>query len=43
MAQNFEILPDVIANDLLAPAYRPDNPQWAAIVNWTVESLIQAE
>jgi|ERR1035441_9353529 general L-amino acid transport system substrate-binding protein len=43
MARNFEILPDVIAKDPLALAYRLDDPQWAAIVNWTVESLIQAE
>ena len=42
-ALNFEILPDVIAKDPLAPAYRLDDPQWAAIVNWTVEALIQAE
>jgi general L-amino acid transport system substrate-binding protein len=43
MAKDFEILPDVVAKDPLAPAYRLDDPQWAAIVNWTVESLIQAE
>jgi len=43
LAKNFEILPDVIAKDPLAPAYRLDDPQWAAIVNWTVETLIQAE
>jgi general L-amino acid transport system substrate-binding protein len=43
MAANFEILPDVIAKDPLAPTYRLDDPQWAAIVNWTVEALIQAE
>ena len=43
MARNFEILPDVIAKDPLAPTYRLDDPQWAAIVNWTVEALIQAE
>lgn len=43
MAKDFEILPDVIAKDPLAPAYRQDDPQWAAIVNWTVEALIQAE
>jgi general L-amino acid transport system substrate-binding protein len=43
MARNFEILPDVVAKDPLAPAYRLDDPQWAAIVNWTVEALIQAE
>jgi general L-amino acid transport system substrate-binding protein len=43
VARNFEILPDVIAKDPLAPAYTLDDPQWAAIVNWTVEVLIQAE
>jgi general L-amino acid transport system substrate-binding protein len=43
VARNFEILPDVIAKDPLAPAYSLDDPQWAAIVNWTVEALIQAE
>jgi len=43
MARDFEILPDVIAKDPLAPAYRLDDPQWAAIVNWTVEALILAE
>jgi len=43
MAQNFEILPDVIAKDPLAPTYRLDDPQWATIVNWTVEALVQAE
>ena len=29
MAKNFEILPDVIAKDPLAPTYRLDDPQWA--------------
>jgi general L-amino acid transport system substrate-binding protein len=43
LAHNFEILPDVIAKDPLAPTYRLDDPQWATIVNWTVEALIQAE
>ena len=43
MASRFEILPDVVAKDPLAPAYRLDDPQWAAIVNWTVEALVQAE
>ncbi len=43
MAQEFEILPDVVAKDPLAVTYRMDDPQWATIVNWTVESLIQAE
>jgi general L-amino acid transport system substrate-binding protein len=43
VAKNFEILPDVIAKDPLAPTYTLDDPQWATIVNWTVEALIQAE
>jgi general L-amino acid transport system substrate-binding protein len=43
LARNFEILPDVIAKDPLAPTYRLGDPQWATIVNWTVEALIQAE
>ena len=43
MASQFEILPDVIAHDPLATAYRADDPQWAAIVNWTIEALILAE
>jgi general L-amino acid transport system substrate-binding protein len=43
MAQEFEILPDVVAKDPLAVTYRMDDPQWATIVNWTVESLILAE
>jgi general L-amino acid transport system substrate-binding protein len=43
MAKNFEILPDVIAKDPLAPTYTLDDPQWGTIVNWTVEALIQAE
>jgi len=43
MAKNFEILPEVIAKDPLGVTYRLDDPQWAAIVNWTVEVLIQAE
>jgi general L-amino acid transport system substrate-binding protein len=43
MTKNFEILPDVIAKDPLAPTYTLDDPQWATIVNWTVEALIQAE
>ena len=42
-AIDFVILPDVIAKDPLAPAYRLDDPQWAAVVNWIVEALIQAE
>jgi general L-amino acid transport system substrate-binding protein len=43
VANNFDILSDVIAKDPLAPTYTLDDPQWATIVNWTVEVLIQAE
>jgi general L-amino acid transport system substrate-binding protein len=43
MAKQFVILPDVIAKDPLAPAYRLGDPQFAAIVDWTVNALIQAE
>ncbi len=43
MARNFEILPDVIAKDPLALTYRLDDPQWAAIVNWVADALIEAE
>ena len=43
MAQGFVILPDVVAQDPLAPAYRLGDPQWAAIVDWTMQALIQAE
>jgi len=43
LSRNFEILPDVVAKDPLAPAYRLDDPQWAAIVNWIMEALVQAE
>jgi general L-amino acid transport system substrate-binding protein len=43
MAQEFEILPDVVAKDPLAVAFRSDDLHWATVVNWTVESLILAE
>jgi general L-amino acid transport system substrate-binding protein len=43
IAKNFAILPDVIAKDPLAPTYCLDDPQWTAIVDWTMEALIQAE
>ena len=42
-AKDFEILPDMIAADPLAPAYVANDAQWAAIVNWTADILIQAE
>ncbi len=39
----YEILPDVVAPDPLAPAFRLDDPQWANIVRWTVQALLLAE
>jgi len=43
LAQNFEILPEIVAKDPLAPAVRQGDAQWAAIVDWTMQALIQAE
>ena len=37
------LLPECISKDPLAAAVRDDDPQWAAIVNWVMEALIQAE
>jgi len=37
------LLPDCISKDPLAAAIRKDDPQWAAIVNWVMEALVQAE
>jgi len=41
--QPSRLLPDRIAKDPLAAAYRDSDPQWAAIVNWVMEALVQAE
>ncbi len=40
---SFEILPDIVAPDPLAPAFRLDDLQWASLVRWTVEALLLAE
>jgi general L-amino acid transport system substrate-binding protein len=40
---DFMILPEIITFDPLAPAFRRDDPQWEAIVNWTIYATIQAE
>jgi len=37
------LLPECISKDPLAAAVRDDDPQWAAIVNWVTEALVQAE
>ncbi len=42
-AREFTILPDHIRKDPLAPASLGGDPQFAAVVDWTVETLIEAE
>jgi general L-amino acid transport system substrate-binding protein len=37
------LLPECISKDPLATAVREYDPQWAALVNWVIEALIQAE
>ena len=37
------LLPEVISKDPLAAAVRDDDPQWASIVRWVMEALVQAE
>jgi len=37
------LLPECISKDPLAAAVRDDDPQWAALVNWVMEALVQAE
>jgi general L-amino acid transport system substrate-binding protein len=37
------LLPEIISQDPLAAAVRADDPQWAAVVNWVMEALVQAE
>ena len=37
------LLPDILTLDPVAPAYRQGDAQWAAIVDWTIYALIQAE
>jgi general L-amino acid transport system substrate-binding protein len=37
------LLAETISKDPLAAAVRDDDAQWAAIVNWVMEALIQAE
>ena len=43
LADNYEILPDTIAPDPLAPFYPAQDPEWAAIVQWTLPALLHAE
>ncbi len=37
------LLPETISKDPLAGAVRDDDPQWAGIVRWVMEALVQAE
>jgi general L-amino acid transport system substrate-binding protein len=37
------LLPERISKDPLAAAVREDDRQWAAIVNWVMEALVEAE
>jgi general L-amino acid transport system substrate-binding protein len=37
------LLPEVISKDPLAAAVRDDDAQWASIVSWVMEALVQAE
>jgi general L-amino acid transport system substrate-binding protein len=43
LAKDFVILPDVVANDPLAPVTLPGDAQWSAIVNWSLQALVLAE
>jgi general L-amino acid transport system substrate-binding protein len=42
-ASEFTILPGTIRKDPLASAYKLGDSQFAAVANWTVEALIEAE
>ncbi len=37
------ILPELITKEPLGPAVRQDDPQWFAVVRWTLMALIEAE
>jgi general L-amino acid transport system substrate-binding protein len=43
LAKPARLLSEYISKDPLAAAVRDDDPQWAAIVNWVTEALVQAE
>jgi general L-amino acid transport system substrate-binding protein len=42
-SHEFTILPQLLRKDPLAPASMADAPQFAAVVDWTMETLIDAE
>ncbi|MBV9653541.1 MAG: transporter substrate-binding domain-containing protein [Acetobacteraceae bacterium] len=39
----FTVLTDTISLDPIAPAYRAGDPQWAALVSWTIWASLAAE
>ncbi|HEX4764784.1 MAG TPA: transporter substrate-binding domain-containing protein [Lichenihabitans sp.] len=41
--KDFDILPDRLSADPVAPAMRDDDPQWAAVVDATIEALLLTE
>ena len=43
MRDRFEILPQMISIDPLAPATRDDDPAWSAVVSDVVSALVEAE
>ncbi len=42
-APQYTILPEIFRQDPLAPAYSNGDPQFGAVVQWTIEALLQAE
>lgn len=43
VARNFVILPEVVARDPLAIAFRADDPKWGTLLGWIFAALVQAE
>jgi general L-amino acid transport system substrate-binding protein len=43
LAKPARLLPECISKDPLAAVVRDDDPQWAVLVNWVMEALVQAE
>ncbi len=39
----YEVLPEIISKEPLAPCVRHGDNQWKDVVNWSVQALIQAE
>jgi general L-amino acid transport system substrate-binding protein len=42
-ARDHVILPEIISKEPLGPVVRQDDPQWLAIVKWTLYAMINAE